>query len=74
MENFWFPEEQKNVSLCMSLCNSLCIHAFFSIFTTERQRLEIGIAAGCTISLILFVLVMEIILGSSTEETTLMTR
>ena len=31
-------------------------------FTTEWQRLEVGIAAGCTISVILFVLVMEMLL------------
>lgn len=31
-------------------------------FTTDWQRLEIGIAAGCTISVILFVLVMEMLL------------
>ena len=32
-----------------------------SMFTTEWQRLEVGVTAGCTISVILFVLVMEII-------------
>ena len=31
-------------------------------FTTDWQRLEVGIAAGCTISVILFVLVMEMLL------------
>ena len=30
-------------------------------FTTDWQRLEVGIAAGCTISVILFVLVMEML-------------
>ena len=33
-----------------------------SMFTTEWQRLEVGVVAGCTISVILFVLVMEMIL------------
>ena len=33
-------------------------------FTTEWQKLEVGIAAGCTISVILFVLVMEMLLKS----------
>ena len=31
-------------------------------FTTNWQRLEVGIAGGCTISVILFVLVMEMLL------------
>lgn len=34
-------------------------------FTTEWHRLEIGIAAGCTISVIWFILVMEMILRST---------
>ena len=34
-------------------------------FTTEWQRLEIGIAAGCTISVIWFVLVMEMVIRST---------
>ena len=40
-------------------------------YTTDWHRLEIGIAAGCTISVIWFVLVMEMILMSTeyTEET-----
>ena len=34
-------------------------------FTTEWHRLEIGIAAGCTISVIWFILVMELILRAA---------
>ena len=34
-------------------------------FTTEWHRLEIGIAAGCTISVIWFILVMEMLLRSA---------
>ena len=30
-------------------------------FTTDWQQLEVGVAAGCTISVILFVLVVEMI-------------
>ena len=36
-------------------------------FTTEWLRLEIGIAAGCTISVIWFILVMEMMVIRSTE-------
>ena len=52
---------------------SFCIRFSSDKFTTEWQRLEVRIAAGCTISIILFILVIEMILRSSTEETTLMT-
>ena len=34
-------------------------------FTTEWHRLEIGIAAGCSISVIWFILVMEMLLRSA---------
>ena len=34
-------------------------------FTTEWHRLEVGIAAGCTISVIWFILVMEMLLRST---------
>ena len=34
-------------------------------FTTEWHRLEVGIAAGCTISVIWFILVMEMLLRSA---------
>lgn len=37
-------------------------------FTTERQRLEVGNAAGCTIPVILFVVVMEMLLRSTNCE------
>ena len=41
-------------------------------FTTAWQRLEIGIAAGCTVSVIWFVLVMEVLLrGTKINEETL---
>ena len=34
-------------------------------FTTDWQRLEEGIAAGCNISVVLFILVMEMVLKST---------
>ena len=34
-------------------------------FTTEWHRLEVGLAAGCTISVIWFILVMEMLLRSA---------
>ena len=40
-------------------------------FTTDWQRLEIGVAAGCTISVIVFLLCMELILrGTNTDRIT----
>ena len=41
-------------------------------FTTDWQRLEVGIAAGCTISVVLFVLVMEMLLKAANTSITLM--
>ena len=40
-------------------------------FTTEWQSLEVGVGAGCTISGILFVLVMEMLLRSTNCESAL---
>lgn len=39
----------------------------------DWQRLEIRITTGCTITVIFLILVMELILRSSIEETTLIT-
>ena len=60
MEFFWIPEEVRKM---VRKYYDLFIMRFTTgKFTTEWQRLEVGIAAGCTISVILFVLVMEMIL------------
>ena len=34
-------------------------------FTIDCQRLEVGIPAGCTLSVVLFILVMEMVLKST---------
>ena len=63
MEHFWFPEAVQD--LLMSYYDNFVIRFSTGKFTTEWQRLEVGIAAGCTISVVLFVLVMEMILKST---------
>ena len=63
MEHFWFPEAVQD--LLMSYYDNFVMRFSTGKFTTEWQRLEVGIAAGCTISVVLFVLVMEMILKST---------
>ena len=60
MEHFWFPEAVQD--LLMSYYDNFVMRFSTGKFTTESQRLEVGIAAGCTTSVVLFVLVMEMIL------------
>ena len=67
MEHFWIPEEVK--TLMMSYYNKFVMRFTTDTFTTGWQRLEIGIAAGCTISPIWFILSMELLLrGADCEE------
>ena len=63
MEHFWIPEEIQQ--LMMKYYDNFVMRFTTAGFTTEWQRLEIGIAAGCTISVVWFVLVMEMILRST---------
>ena len=66
MEHFWFPSEVQD--LLMSYYDNFVMRFSTGEFTTGWQRLEVGIAAGCTISVVLFVLVMEMILKSTSTE------
>ena len=59
IENFSFLEERKN--MLMQYC-SFSMRVSNEKVTTEWQKLEEDIAAGCTTSLLLFILVMEMIL------------
>ena len=60
MEFFWIPEPVR--AMVRMYYDKFKMRYTTGSFTTEWQRLEVGIAAGCTISVILFVLVMEMIL------------
>ena len=60
MRHFWIPDEV--VDLMMSYNQKFIMRFTTTSFTTEWQRLEIGIRAGCTISPIWFILTMELIL------------
>ena len=66
MEHFWFPKAVQE--LLMEYYDNFVMRFSTGSFTTGWQRLEVGIAAGCTISVILFVLVMEMILKSTCTE------
>ena len=68
METFWIPQEV--IDLMMEYYDSFTMRFSTDTFTTEWQRLEIGIAAGCTISVIWFLLAMEVILRAVTLEGT----
>ena len=63
MEHFWIPEEIQK--LMMKYYDNFMMRFTVGDFTTEWQRLEIGIAAGCTISVIWFILVMEMVIRST---------
>ena len=63
MEFFYIPEKIKNVM--RSYYNKFQMRFTTENFTTDWHRLEVGIGAGCTISVIWFVLVMEMILRSA---------
>ena len=63
MEFFWIPEPIQQ--FVMKYYSLFKMRFTTTEFTTTWQRLEVGIAAGCTISVILFVLVMELLLRAS---------
>ena len=63
MEHFWIPAEVTR--LMMSYYGKFVMRFSTDTFTTECQRLEVGIAAGCTISPIWFILSMELLLRGS---------
>ena len=69
MEFFYIPQEVQEVM--RNYYNSFQMRFSTEDFTTEWHRLEVGIAAGCTISVIWFILVMEMLLRSTdcSEET-----
>ena len=67
MENFWFPKLVK--VMLVQYYNNFRMRFTTDGFTTE---MEVGTAAGCTISVILFVLVMEIILKSTNADTAML--
>ena len=50
MEHFWFPSEVQN--LLISYYDNFVMRFSTGEFTTGWQRLEVGIAAGCTISVV----------------------
>ena len=63
MEFFWIPKDIKNLISSYFKCT----YVTFSNhkYSTNRQKLNIGIMIGCVISPLLFVLVMEMILSSA---------
>ena len=60
MDMFWIPPEITKIM--MDYYESFIMRFTTDDFTTAWQRLEVGIAAGCTISVIWFILAMEVIL------------
>ena len=66
MEHFWIRQEVQD--MMMMYYNKVKMRFTAGDFTTKWQRLEVGIAAECTISVILFLLVMEMILTSRRTE------
>ena len=70
MEIFWFPNELQE--MIMSYYNNFQMRFTTATFTTDWQRLEKGITAGCTISVVLFILVMEMMLKSADIEVVVM--
>ena len=69
MDFFYIPAKVKNLMECYY--NKFRMRFSTKTFTTEWHRLEVGIAADCTLSVIWFIAVMEMILKSAdlTEET-----
>ena len=63
MEFFHIPEKVKNIM--RNYYNKFRMRFTTENFTTDWHRLEVGIGAGCTISVIWFVLVMEMLLRSA---------
>ena len=71
LDHFWIPKEVQVI--LQKYYDSFLMRFTTESFTTDWARLEVGIAAGCSISVILFILVMEIILQATdtSEEITL---
>ena len=63
MDFFYIPEEVQGIM--REYYNNFQMRFSTEDFTTDWHRLEIGIAAGCTISVIWFILVMEMLLRSA---------
>ena len=57
MEFFWLPEEVQK--MLKSYCNGFQTRFTTNKFITDWQRWEVGVTAGCTISVILFVLALK---------------
>ena len=66
MEFFWVP--QSVVAMVEQYYNQFVMRFTTRSYTTEWQELQTGIPMGCTISPLLFVLVMEIVTRSSQAE------
>lgn len=60
MNFFWIANDVE--WMLMNYCGKFRMRFLIGGFITEWQRLEIGIAAWCTVSVVLFVLVMEMLL------------
>ena len=67
MEFFWIPENLKNIISPYFKCTYVRFSNYR--YSTNRQKLNIGIMMGCVISPLVFVLVMEIILRSTEVNT-----
>ena len=63
MEFFHIPEKVRKIM--RNYYNKFKMRFTTEDFTTDWHRLEVGIGAGCTISVIWFVLVMEMLLRSA---------
>ena len=64
---FWIPEDIKNP--ISKYFNRTYVRFSNNKYSTNRQKLNIGIMMGCVISPLLFVLVMEMILRSAVVNT-----
>ena len=67
MEFFWIPEDIKNLISTYFKCTY--VRFSNNEYSTNWQKLNIGIMMGCVISPLLFVLVMEMILRSADVNT-----
>ena len=67
MEFFWIPEDIKN--LISTYFKRTYVRVSNNKYSTNWQKLNIGIMMGCVISQLLFVLVMEMILRSADVNT-----
>lgn len=63
MEFFYIPQEVQDIM--REYYDNFQMRFSTEDFTTEWHQLEIGIAAGCTISVIWFILVMEMLLRAA---------